>query len=506
MNSSFRSNTNDIGGWQVGILLILFVLALYLFYSSGFSAFAAVCLLPLVVIFLTATFGNGMFLFWILCLVNYFIQWKNFPIQGIPMSLPNEALELLLLILAVIKVKDIHPERMLNVMLMALIIWGLFCTLEVLNNTHGMGIDIGAWYAGARMVSFQLVYAFLVFTIYINDYKRLLSYLYLWAGLSIFASFWVWKQQNIGLTTAENSFLHGRGSTTHIINSGATIRYFSVFSDAANFGINMAASAVAFIIFGITSRIKKHKYFFFFAGFVSLWGMMPSGTRTAMFCVAVGFAAYIFLSRSFKIAAAAGVVLLLGFFIVAFTGIGNSNAQVRRMRSGLNTEDKSANQRTINQAIMKKYLQDAPWGLGIGVGYDDVPANNKYNKLATIPPDSEYVYIWIHTGRIGLTLFIIVTLIMFGGACRVVLFKLKNKSLTGIGAGLCCAFVSLQLGGYGNQVMMQFPNCLIFYGGLTLVYVLPFLEKEWSEYENKLFEAQEEKRRLKREKKLASRV
>ena len=76
----------------------------------------------------------------------------------------------------------------------------------------------------------------------------------------------------------------------------------------------------------------------------------------------------------------------------------------------------------------------------------------------------------------------------------------------GIGAGMCCAFVSFQLGGYGNQVLMQFPNCLQFYGGLTIVYVLPFFESEWIEYENKQLAKEAEKKRLKLEKKRALRV
>ena len=95
---------------------------------------------------------------------------------------------------------------------------------------------------------------------------------------------------------------------------------------------------------------------------------------------------------------------------------------------------------------------------------------------------------------------------MLGGACMIVLFKLKNKSLIGIGGGLCGAFVAFQLGGYANQVLMQFPNCLIFYGGLSIVYVLPYLEPEWIKYENEVLAKQEEKKRLKLEKKLASRV
>ncbi len=155
---------------------------------------------------------------------------------------------------------------------------------------------------------------------------------------------------------------------------------------------------------------------------------------------------------------------------------------------------------------MKKYMKEAPWGIGMNIGYQNVPANNKYTFMATVPPDSEYVFIWIHTGIIGITIFLICTAIMLIGACWIVFFTLKSSSLRGIGAGFCCAFVSQQLGGYGNQVLMQFPNCLVFYGGLSIVYILPHIEQEWIEYEKKHLAKQEEKKRLREEKKKQSRV
>ena len=155
---------------------------------------------------------------------------------------------------------------------------------------------------------------------------------------------------------------------------------------------------------------------------------------------------------------------------------------------------------------MKKYLAEAPWGIGMAVGYRNVPANNKYTFMATVAPDSEYVFIWIHTGIIGITIFLICTAIMIAGACWIVLFRIKSPSLRGIGAGLCCAMIAQQLGGYGNQVLMQFPNCLTFYGGLTIVYILPFIEKDWIEYENEQLAKRAEKKRLKLEKKRAERV
>lgn len=505
MIKDYTTYAHENGG-RVLLLFLLFCLAIYEFITAGFPTFAIVCLLPLVILFIYVTFKWRMFAFWVLILINYFVQMKGFPLPG-PMSLPNEMLQLLLLGIAIIDARQTpHFERSGNLMLFALIIWCTFCTLEILNDTCGLGINVGAWYQGARMMAFQILYIFLVFSIYISSPEILIKYLKLWAFLALFSAFWTWKQQNMGLTLAEESFLYGRGRMTHIIQGGTLIRYFSTFSDAANYGCNAAASAVAFIIFGITTKIKKDKWLFIIIALLVIKSMFASGTRTATFCLIGGFAVYIVLSKSFKIAVPALIIGGFLFFILAFTKIGHGNQQIRRMRSAFDKSDASASVRDINQETMRKYMRDAPWGIGLGMFGEQVPANNKYHLMSTIPADSEYVFIWLRTGRIGMTIFIITTLIMMGGACYIVFFRLKSPSLIGIGGGLCSAFAAIQLGGYANQVLMQFPNCLTFYGGLTIVYVLPYIEPAWIEYEKKRLAEQERRKQLKLEKKLASRV
>lgn len=505
-SSAFKTYAQEYGG-RVIVLFLLFLLALYQFYNSGFGAFAAVCFIPAFILIIVLSFRYRMFLFWTLIVYNYFVQFGEMPHPPLPMSLPNELLEILLLIIALIDVKKTFWERTGNIMLFSLILWCSFCTLEVLNDTCGLGINIGAWYTGARMLAFQLLYVHLVFTIYISNQKELINYLYVWGALAFFAVLYVWKQQYIGFTPNEHNWLYnGPGGRTHLLQAGTLIRYWSVYSDAANFGIGMASTGVAFIIFGITAKIKKYRYIFLAIGIACIWAMFPSGTRTAIACLLAGFMAYIFLSKSFKIAIPFTIAFIFFAFILVFTNIGDGNQQIRRMRSAFNRKDASANTRTMNQQVMKKYLKDAPWGIGVGMGMDNVPANNKYSLMSYIAPDSEYVFIWIHTGVIGITTFLIVTAIMLLGACWIVFFTLKSSSLRGIGAGFCCAFVSQQLGAYGNQILLQFPNALVFYGGLSIVYVLPWIEKEWIEWESKELAIQEEKKRLKLEKKRASRV
>ena len=506
-NTAFKTYTNEHGG-RVLLLLLLFLLAIYQFIHAGFPAFAIFCLSPVLVLAVILAFRHQMWVFWALVVINYFLQWHTLKLpSGIPMSMYNEMLEIILLAFVIIDTKDAKLERIANLMPLGHILWCSLCILEVLNNSCGLGINVGAWYMGTRLMAFQLLYAFLVFSFYITNPTVLIRYLYIWGGLAFFASFWIWKQTNIGLTHSEEVWLYGAGRTTHIIQNGTLIRYFSIFSDAANFGIGIASTAVAFIIFGITSKIRKHRIAFLIIGLACAWAMFPTGTRTAIACFIAGFMAYIFLSKSVKIAVPFTIIFSIFVFIIAFTNIGQGNQQIRRMRSAFNKDDASSNVRKINQEAIKKYLNDAPWGLGVGIwNSGGVPANNKFHKVFSTPADSEYVGVWIRTGVIGLTVFLISNGIMILGACIIVFFRLKSRSLRGIGAGFTCAMIAQQVGGYGNMVLFQFPNCLVFYGGLTIVYILPFIEKEWIEWENEELAKIEEKKRLKLEKKLASRV
>lgn len=497
--------THENGG-RVLVLFLLFCLACYQLMTAGLSFFAIICISPLIIPFIYAAFKWRMFTFWTLITINYFIQLKNISLP-IPMSLPDELLELLLLFIAIIDSrKEAHFERCLNLMLLAIVIWMLFSCIEMFNDTCNLGIDIGSWFVGARLMSLQLLWIFLIFIIYIDSPNVLLTYLKLWAFFSLFSAIWTWKQTTFGFTDAERIWIETRGRSTHILNAGTLIRYFSTFSDAANYGCHAAAAAVTFIIISITSRIKKEKLFFFIIAIAVIWGMFQSGTRTSIFTLAAGLMTYVFLSKSIKIAIPFSIVFAFLAFILVFTKIGNGNQQIRRMRTAFDKNDASAGVRDINKEAIRKYLKDAPWGIGMGMSGANIPSNNKYNKLSTIPPDSEYVFIWVHTGIIGVTVFLICMIIMWIGACRIVLFRLKSQTLIGIGGGLCGAFVSIQLGAYANQVLYQYPNGLTFFGGLAIVYILPYIEPKWIEYEKIRLEEQEEKKRIKLEKKLAKRV
>lgn len=502
MNNNKTVYSRGNGGRAI-LLFLLFSIATLNFLSSGYSAFIAVMCIPAIALVGYFMFSKKMAMFYTLYIVNtvvMFIQ-RHFSLP-IPVSMINELFELMLIGMVLIDHWRFHITRLINVMLLCVFVWFTFCVIEIFNDQCGLGIDFLRWYTGARLMSMQLLYAFVVTTLYIDTPKKIMTILFIWAIFILFAAIWLWKQKNIGMTEAEKRFLWS--SPAHIM--GGKIRYFSCFTDAANFGIHTAVASAAFLIIATTMKVTRIRIFFAVVGCIGIWAFFGSGTRTALFCFIAAIMVFIVLCKNKKVILTVGAVFLVCLYILAFTKIGDGNQNIRRMRTAFDKDDASLSVRDNNKAALRKYMVDAPWGVGIGLESSDVPAFNKFKIITQVPPDSEYVYIWVRTGVVGITVFCIVNAIMFLGACWIVFFRLKNMSIRGVGIAYTAAFIGIHLGGYANQILMQFPNVLIFYGGLATVYLLPHIENDWAEWESKLLAEQAERRRLKKEKKRASRV
>lgn len=497
--------THENGG-RVLLLFLLFLLSLYSFHNSGLNGMAMVLAIPISIFSVYLAFSYRMFTFWLLFIINYFVMFlQKEGKMPLPASLPNELLELVLIAIAIIDLRESKFEHLANIMTVAVLGWCAFCTIEIFNDTCGLGMNVNAWFTGIRLMAFQLLYAVIVFALYMNTPQRIFQFYKAWAFCALFAIFWCWKQKHIGWDAAEMNWLFAQGhARQHLVNG--IVRYFGTFTDAANFGIHMACASVSFFIIAITNKVRKHKIFYGIIGALTTWAMFQSGTRTAIFCMMAGFIVFLVLSRSVKIIVPVSIVFGLFIGMLMFTNIGQGNNQIRRMRSAFNPEDASANVRDINKAAIAKYMKDAPWGIGIGIFEHNLPAWNKFKIVSQIPPDSEYVFIWVRTGKIGVTWFAICNLIILIAGCSTVFYKIKNRSLMGLGAACCASFTALHLGGYVNQILMQFPNIVIFYGGMATVFLLPKIEKEFEEFEAKELVEEAEKKRIKLEKKLAERV
>ena len=471
----------------------------------GIMGMALVCMIPVLIAGLYFSFQYKMAIFWYIFIMNYIVmgltRYYSIPI---PVTALTIMPQIFLIMVCIFDIREQSNAKYANLMLLSICIWCFYVILQLLNRTCLLPISFNAWFMNFLFYGLSFILAFFIITTLIRSRSRIMFFLRIWACLAIIADFWAWRQQNIGWDNSEWGWLMAGASRTHII--GGTIRYFSFFSDAANFGCSIAASAVAFYIIAITTKFKKDKILFFTAAFLCTYGFFVSGTRTGLLCFLVGVALYVLLSKSFKIAVPVAILGGIFYCMLAFTQIGQGNMQIRRMRSAFNKNDASANVRDINKATLAKYLKDAPFGMGFNVDEDNVPANHKYKKVYQTSNDSTYVFMWQRVGIVGAVLFAIINgLILFGG-CIITMFKLKNRACIGIAAGFCCAFLAIQVGGYANHILTQYPNLLLYYGGMAIVYLLPGIEKEFEFGENQLYAKQQERKRLKLEEKKQSRV
>ena len=124
MTNTFKTYSRENGG-RVLLLFLLFLLAIYQLTHAGFSPFAVVCLIPLIILAVYFEFKWKMIAFWALIIFNYFVQMKDVAISlPVPLSLPNEMLQIILLAIAIIDARENpHFEKCVNLMLLALIIW-----------------------------------------------------------------------------------------------------------------------------------------------------------------------------------------------------------------------------------------------------------------------------------------------------------------------------------------------------------------------------------------------
>ena len=499
----YTSYERNYGG-RVIVLFLLFLFALYMFTSAGITAFAAVCLVPAIAIFIFLAFKHQNALFWYIFTINYIVmglsRYGYIPIQvTIITVLPQ-----LLLIMAIVILPNKSKNSLGTPMLLAILIWAFYLIIQVFNHTCGLPVSIGDWLTNLNFFAFYFILAYIIISKVINTPEMVMRFLRVWAYFSIVATFWAWRQKTIGWDQAEWAWLVSGAMRTHIV--GGSIRYFSFFSDAANFGCNMGASAALFYVIALTTKLKKDKILFTITAISCTYSFFVSGTRSGLVCFMAGILLYTFLAKSFKLTA---IVLISGsffVFIMAFTDLGQGNMQIRRMRTAFNTEDASLNVRDLNKQALKKYLQDAPFGMGINIDENRIPQFNKFKVVYETSNDSTYVFFWQRTGIIGVYVFSAMNIIILLGGCFISFFKLNNKACKGISAAMCCGFLGIQAGGYANHILLQYPNIILFYGGMAIVYLLPAIEPEYIDYEQNKYAEQEEKKKLKKEQREKSRI
>ncbi len=352
------------------------------------------------------------------------------------------------------------------------LVWLFISVIEVFNPS---GASVEGWLQEIRSAAlYPLLIISLAFMVF-RKQADLNAFLILIIGLSVVAALNGIKQLYIGLSPGEQLFLNQGGAVTHVL--WGRLRVFSFYSDAGQFGasqahIGMVALCLAFGPFKWWKRVLL-----FSAASLLFYGMLISGTRGALFALVVSGSLAVILSKQFKILIVGGGMLLVFVLFLKFTHIGDGNYQIYRFRSALNPDDPSLNVRLATQHFLRDYLQDKPFGEGLGV----IGAfGNTYNStmfISTVQPDSYFVKVWVMYGIVGFTIWLSIMAYILGKCCGIV-WRIRDKSLRIKLISLTAGYAGILFCSYGNEVINTMPSSIIVYVSWVLIFQAPRLEKE----------------------------
>lgn len=363
-----------------------------------------------------------------------------------------------------------------NALTFSYLIWAVFTLLQMLNpNIHSIGVEFGFrhWIFGPI--------ALCCIASIVSNTPRMLKGALITGGIFVTLIFikLMW-QRFVGFDQAEKISLYVHGmAKTHIISSG--IRYFSLLSDAANFGTVMGIMSLIYGIVAFNTRGRWLTIFYLAVSAMSTVGLLLSGTRGAIVIPLVGLVLFCLLCRNIRVFAITTIFGIALFIFLAFTHIGDGNQFIRRARTVLHaTEDASFNVRIENRKEIAEYLDSRPFGVGIA---ETIPKlwvkGDKYTE-GTIPSDSHMVGIWIQTGLPGLVLYLLTNAFVILTGCYIVFFKVRHKQLRMALAAFTCATFGTIVCGYVAYSPGQPPTNFLLIAMMAFVMNGGELDSKWT--------------------------
>ncbi|RDC56193.1 O-antigen ligase domain-containing protein [Pedobacter chinensis] len=422
--------------------------------------------------FLVAVFKNPKLAFWVYfgyCFVLGFLV-KTF--LNIPVGLALDAILLLTWCSILVNMNKFNWQSVKNEHVLLSVIWFVISVLQVLNP---YGSSLTGWFNELRFTALNwLLIAPLVFLLF-NKMADLNRFIASVLFFSCVATVYGVKQFYLGISGGEQQWLNAGNDYTHIING--TLRVFSMYSDAGQFGASQAIIAVIALVLAMGPFSFGKRIIFGLVALICLYGMALSGTRGALFALVSGLFFALLLSKNFKILILGVAIALSGLGVLKYTKIGDEIFQVRRLRSALDPKDASFNVRLENQKKLKSLLKDEPFGAGLGMSGINGITYNADKPIANIPPDSYWVKVWVMYGIVGLFIWMAINCYIIG-KCSGIVWKLKEPKLRTKMIALTSGTAGCFLCSYGNEIMNGTPSYLILFMSWSFVFIAPWLDSQ----------------------------
>ena len=304
---------------------------IYIFFALGLAALAYAIILQKLLIaaiivalpFASIIFVYGIqsprLIFLLYAAVDYYLTaiMRYSRKEGLSVILDVLLVSLFLAILlyAAKKNKSIYFPNAINILTISYIVWILFVFIQFLNprnNNPDIIMVLRGW-----VLSMPMLYV--VASLLLDKPKILRNALIILGIFTVTAFIKLLLQKYWWFDAAETEWLRTGSWQTHLLKSG--IRYFSIFSDAGNFGSHMGMIAIVYSIVSFNTSKKILRLFYISVAIMGVLGLFMSGTRGAIVVPMGGLALYCLISKNFKLMSISACIGISLFAFFAFTNL-----------------------------------------------------------------------------------------------------------------------------------------------------------------------------------------
>ena len=455
----FTNNTKAFLQALVFVLCIMTGAAIALF-SIKKALVVLALIIGLILIFVCITnymlgyaiaMGSGFAIF---ILSRYFMG--AFPVGWI-VEFMIYASSLGLLTDSIIKRKSIvdgvyHPITVFFVLYLLFIVWQLF--------NPEMHSVVG-WFTFFR----RQVMVFLLFIltaniiVSIDEIKWLLK---LWFTFALISALYAILTQIFGLPAFEDAWVMASSNRQNLyyLMDGFKRKY-SLYTDPAAFGMDMAVSTLILGILLFTTDSKKNKITYLLLALICMFGAIFSGTRTAYLMIISGIFLFLLIRGINRNTFLIGIGFVAIFIAIMIAPVYN-NLFINRIRSAFYfKQDASLQVRNINREKIQPYIHANPIGGGVNTSGGQGNDHNPGHYLAGFPPDSGYLRAALETGWIGLILLLLFHFVIL----RSGIYSFFHSTDQWIKKAVLLSTISifsLVIANYGQEPFGQIPSCFLF--------------------------------------------
>ena len=338
-----------------------------------------------------------------------------------------------------------------------ILIWVFYNLIQVLNPVAGSRM---AWIFTVRTMAGLILLYFIACSALdsLGKIKFILKFIIF---LGLISALYGLKQEFLGFTSQEMTWLRADEKRYQLIVQWSRIRIFSFFSDPTNYGIFMAYMGTFCLVLarGPFSWLKRG--ILLFCSLLMYMAMAFAGSRTPFILVPFGLCIFTLMTiKKEVIIGMTCMAMVAGAFILKST----SNAVVYRIQSAflLDKSDDTMQVRYQNQRIIRPFIYSHPFGAGLGSTGIWGKRFTPNSFLAKFPHDSAFVRVAVELGWIGLIIFGTFIFVLIRTSVYYYL-RVESPFIKVVYLAITVVIFMLTLASYPQEAIPILPTSVIFY-------------------------------------------